>query len=243
MANFGKKTTDQAAPAFGKRPASPQRRVSDGPSVPQSSELSAEAMAFLNKERAGHRSDDPQFDTAARAAYEAPASRSDKGMTTAGKPVSGLRILSYLIDTMIISVPFFIIMWPSLLSSLEAYSAAAIGGVSEAKAQLELMELFAWHALVRCAYSVGMEATKQATLGKMAVGIVVTNKHGEKPGLFTVIMRNTIGRAALNLIPLCMGYFMLLFDKNKKGLHDMISGSMVCKKDKSGQMATAEIFA
>jgi uncharacterized RDD family membrane protein YckC len=88
-----------------------------------------------------------------------------------------------------------------------------------------------------------MEATKQATLGKMAVGIVVTNKHGEKPGLFTVIMRNTIGRAALNLIPLCMGYFMILFDKNKKGPHDMISGSMVCKKDPAEQMSTAEIFA
>jgi uncharacterized RDD family membrane protein YckC len=135
-------------------------------------------------------------------------------------------------------------MWPTIGPALGAYFNTPLDSPAEAKAYMVLFEVAVIHAIIRATYAIILEGSHfHATLGKMAMGVVVTNKHGAKPGLFTVIMRNTLGRLALNLIPFYAGYSLLMFNKEKKGLHDMISGSMVCTKAPLAQSSVSEVFA
>ena len=69
---------------------------------------------------------------------------------------------------------------------------------------------------------------KQATLGKMALGIVVTDVNGS---------RITFGRAngrywskIVSALILLVGYLMAAFTEKKQALHDMMSGCLVVQK-------------
>ena len=78
-------------------------------------------------------------------------------------------------------------------------------------------------------YSALMEASnKQATLGKMALGIIVTDEFGN---------RISFGRATgrhfakwISAIILLIGYIMVAFTEKKQGLHDMIAGTLVVNR-------------
>lgn len=69
---------------------------------------------------------------------------------------------------------------------------------------------------------------KQATFGKMALGLVVTDENGD---------RITFGKAAVRYVAkivsgliLLIGYLMQPFTAKKQALHDMIAGTLVFKK-------------
>ncbi len=78
-------------------------------------------------------------------------------------------------------------------------------------------------------YYASMESsTKQATLGKMALGIKVTDLNQK---------RISFGRASgrffskiLSGLILGIGFIMIAFTEKKQGLHDSISGCLVVKK-------------
>jgi len=69
---------------------------------------------------------------------------------------------------------------------------------------------------------------KQATLGKMAVGIMVTDVNG---------YRLTFGKASgryfakyLSLLTFFIGYIVVAFTDKKQALHDLVAGTLVIKK-------------
>jgi uncharacterized RDD family membrane protein YckC len=71
-------------------------------------------------------------------------------------------------------------------------------------------------------------SARQATLGKMALGIVVTDLDGNRIGF---------GRATgryfakiLSALILLIGFIMAAFTQKKQGLHDIIAGTLVVKK-------------
>jgi uncharacterized RDD family membrane protein YckC len=71
-------------------------------------------------------------------------------------------------------------------------------------------------------------SVKQATLGKLAIGIIVTDLQGS---------RITFGRATgryfgkiLSSLILSIGYIMAGFTEKKQALHDMIAGCLVVMK-------------
>jgi len=80
--------------------------------------------------------------------------------------------------------------------------------------------------LLAFAYRAGMESSAfQATLGKLAVRLRVTDLEGK---------RISFGRAAgryfakfLSMLALGLGYVMVGFDEEKQGLHDRIAGTLV----------------
>jgi len=79
---------------------------------------------------------------------------------------------------------------------------------------------------VNVAYYALMESSaRQATLGKMAVGIKVGNEQGGRiSGL------NAVGRYFSKIISaliLCIGYIMAAFDVKKQALHDKIASTVV----------------
>lgn len=75
-------------------------------------------------------------------------------------------------------------------------------------------------------YFAAMESSeKQATLGKMAVGIRVGDENGNR-----ITLGNAIGRyfaKILSALILCIGFLMVAWDKRKQGLHDKIASTIV----------------
>lgn len=80
--------------------------------------------------------------------------------------------------------------------------------------------------ILNVAYYAGMESSdKQATLGKMAVGIKVGDANGEK-----ISFANALGRyfaKILSTIILLIGYIMAAFDEKKQALHDKLANTYV----------------
>ena len=71
-------------------------------------------------------------------------------------------------------------------------------------------------------------SAKQATLGKLAVGIKVGKENGEK-----LSFGNALGRylsKILSAITLCIGFMMVGWDKKNQALHDKIAKTYVFKK-------------
>ena len=231
---FGKKTSATAAAT--KRPAR---------SAP-SAELSAEAQAFLQRERQskGAQSGSPQ--PAGRRPYEeaAPGKASADG-ASAGKPVWGRRVIARLVDEFLIWTLIFLMFHDGLGRAFRLYIEGTPGSATENAAVLSLLGYALLWGLIECVYNIVMEASRyQATLGKLMVGAVVTDRNGGKPGLGGVIMRNTVGRFFANMVPFYAGYVMGLFRKDRRCLHDIMSGTMVRKRDPAGATAGySEVFA
>ncbi len=80
--------------------------------------------------------------------------------------------------------------------------------------------------LVGILYTTLMESSeKQATLGKMAVGIKVGDEFGNR-----ISFGNALGRyfaKFLSVITLFIGFMMVGWDAKKQGLHDKVAGTYV----------------
>jgi uncharacterized RDD family membrane protein YckC len=76
------------------------------------------------------------------------------------------------------------------------------------------------------AYRAGMESSSyQATLGKLAVRLKVTDEHGNRLSFARATARHFA--KYLSLMSFGIGYFMVGFDEEKQGLHDRIAGTRV----------------
>ena len=72
---------------------------------------------------------------------------------------------------------------------------------------------------------------KQATLGKMMVGIVVSDLAGDRIS-FGKASGRYLGKI-VSAILLMIGYLMAAFTKRKQALHDIMAGCLVIRKPKS----------
>lgn len=79
-------------------------------------------------------------------------------------------------------------------------------------------------------------SSKQATLGKMALGIVVTDLNGNRISFGRATGRH-FGKIISGMI-LCIGFLMAGFTKKKQALHDIIAGCLVVRK--RGEKETKE---
>lgn len=83
--------------------------------------------------------------------------------------------------------------------------------------------------LINLLYYALMESSKhQATLGKMALGIKVTDTNGERLD-FTKAMIRQLGKIISSFI-FMIGYIMAAFTEKKQALHDMIANTYVVLK-------------
>jgi uncharacterized RDD family membrane protein YckC len=69
----------------------------------------------------------------------------------------------------------------------------------------------------------------QGTLGKMALGIIVTDMNGDRIG-FGKATGRFFGKMISSLI-LGIGYLMCIWTENKQCLHDMMAGCLLYKKN------------
>jgi uncharacterized RDD family membrane protein YckC len=95
-------------------------------------------------------------------------------------------------------VQFYTMMWPAFLASF----------------------VLAWWYYALCESS-----PWQATVGKLALGIRVTDMQGQRLTLGRALIRYPA--MLLSQVILCIGYIMVAFTQRKQGLHDMIAGTLV----------------
>jgi uncharacterized RDD family membrane protein YckC len=92
---------------------------------------------------------------------------------------------------------------------------------------MSVASLISW--VVNLLYFSFMESSKfQATIGKLALGIIVTDVGGQKLDFVKALIRN-ISKIISSCI-LFIGYLMAAFTEKKQALHDMIAGTLVVNK-------------
>jgi len=83
--------------------------------------------------------------------------------------------------------------------------------------------------IIQVLYFTFMESSKmQATVGKMALGLKVTDLEGNKLDFTKALVRNLC--RILSNITMLIGYIIAAFTEKKQALHDMIAGTLVLKK-------------
>ena len=87
-----------------------------------------------------------------------------------------------------------------------------------------------WDYSFSVIYFVLMESSaKQATIGKMVLGIKVTDLNGAR-----ITPLRALGRQfamGVSFVMLCIGFVMAGFTARKQALHDMLAGTLVVNRD------------
>lgn len=78
-------------------------------------------------------------------------------------------------------------------------------------------------------YALQESSPHQATVGKRALGIITTTDRGERLSFGNATGR-FFARLLTHLVPLLIGYLMMLWTEKKQTLHDMVAGTVVLKK-------------
>ena len=149
-----------------------------------------------------------------------------------------LRFVAYLIDGLIVGAVQSIIIVPVLgmLGVSMAAMDSNMGGMSEEETIAGVIGMFSAMGttfliagIVGIVYYTIMEASKfQATFGKMALGLQVTDMDGKPLDFGKAFLRN-LGKIVSQMI-LFIGYIIAGFTDKKQALHDMIAGALVVKK-------------
>lgn len=139
------------------------------------------------------------------------------------------RLGAYLIDAIVISAVIFLIVaiffGTAYIGSPSAGN-VAFEGNPFAGVGIGGMLLFMVAAIL---YFVLLESSRwQATLGKRALGLIVTDEAGNRIGCGRAFGRY-LSKILSGLI-LYIGYLMILWTPKKQGLHDQIAGTLVIKK-------------
>lgn len=129
------------------------------------------------------------------------------------------RFAAVFIDGIIVVVVLFV---------CDIVVAAAVGSRTSAYTTIATALSFG----VSIAYYVGLESSQlQATIGKLALGIIVTDMHGRRVSPLRALGRY-LGKL-LSALTLLIGYLMAGFTEKKQALHDMIAGTLVVVKRSS----------
>ena len=122
------------------------------------------------------------------------------------------RLLAFAIDFIVLA---FVSLFVVGMSMLEGSTPAEVESLANG-----LGIIVAW------LYYAGMESSgNQATLGKMALGMRVTDENGSKVGFGKATGRH-FGKIISGMI-LLIGYIMAVFTQKKQALHDIMAGCVV----------------
>jgi uncharacterized RDD family membrane protein YckC len=83
-------------------------------------------------------------------------------------------------------------------------------------------------------YALMESSAKQATVGKMALGIMVTDVEGRRIGFGTATGRHFA--KILSALILGIGFLMVAFTERKQGLHDILAGTLVVRGQAPSQV-------
>jgi uncharacterized RDD family membrane protein YckC len=147
-----------------------------------------------------------------------------------------LRLVAHLIDDLLLGIGIGILVLLAVamvgVGSIRATFEGMSGENPELPAAMISAILFVGLAslLLGWIYNAGMESSRhQGTLGKMALGLSVTDLTGRPIG-FGLASGRYFAKIITGLIPLGIGYAMAGFTEKKQALHDMIASCLVLRK-------------
>lgn len=149
-----------------------------------------------------------------------------------------LRLIALIIDGIVVSIVEFIVFVP-LLSAL---GLGFVGAMSDMDMEEPGNIVGLVGAIVAAAgaywilataiqilyFSIMESSNSQATLGKMAMGIKVTDMQGGRLDFTKAFLRNFC--KLISNFTLLIGYIMAGFTEKRQALHDLIAGALVVKK-------------
>ncbi|MCJ2187820.1 RDD family protein [Novosphingobium beihaiensis] len=151
------------------------------------------------------------------------------------------RVLAYLIDFVILYIASTVLMMilgmGAMFSSLAGEQAQMAAAMSMGLVMMAISLIGNW------LYFALMESSSlQATVGKLAVGLVVTDQNGKRLS-FARATGRYFAKILSGLI-LFIGYIMVAFTERKQGLHDLIAGTLVWKtRDPRSVVQHEDVFA
>lgn len=133
-----------------------------------------------------------------------------------------VRLAAYCIDSVIVfaGLLFVRLFISGITAALEG---TALGGNVLFQYTLKDILLYVFHVLyfILCTYLTG------TTLGKRAMNLrVVSVDEGQRLSLLDVVYRETVGRFLCSL-SIGIGYIIVGFDREKRGIHDMLCDTRV----------------
>ena len=131
------------------------------------------------------------------------------------------RFAAFFIDWLIYSIPLVILQ-------LTLINPALIHEDAHAYLMFHILLNIVAALMVWIYFSAFESSSKQATPGKMALGIKVTDLNGRRIG-FGKATGRYFGKIVSGVI-LGMGFIMIAFTEKKQGLHDKMSGCLVVNK-------------
>ena len=158
---------------------------------------------------------------------------------TLPSPYAGfwLRVVAHLIDGIVLGVIFGVLFLIGLafvgIGSMETMVRGMHNGDGEPPVALVLMLIFVFFLSIVASwiYSAYLESSpNQGTLGKMALGLIVTDLQGRRIS-FGHATGRFFAKIITGLIPLGIGYMMAGFTEKKQALHDMIAATLVLRKN------------
>jgi uncharacterized RDD family membrane protein YckC len=148
-----------------------------------------------------------------------------------------LRLLAFIIDNAILGLGFVLVLIPLIFltglhklledfhpdEDMSNVGIVMLVGILLLAATISLILTWLYHAF--------MESSDwQATLGKKALGLVVTDMAGQRVSFGRSSGRH-FGKMITNLIPAFLGYIMAAFTDKRQALHDMLSGCLVLRRN------------
>jgi uncharacterized RDD family membrane protein YckC len=148
-----------------------------------------------------------------------------------------LRVVAHIIDGIVLGVIFLVLFLIGLafvgMGSMETMVRGMHNGDGEPPVALVLMLIFTFFLSIVASwiYSAYLESSpNQGTLGKMALGLIVTDLQGRRIS-FGHATGRFFAKIITGLIPLGIGYMMAGFTEKKQALHDMIAATLVLRKN------------
>ncbi len=153
-----------------------------------------------------------------------------------------LRFVAYFIDRLIVGFISFVVILPMLaIFGISLFSMSRLTDLSNfeslddgAKFALIMGVIAAYSIFIIIAviiswlyYSLMESSQRQATLGKLAAGIKVTDLNGNR-----ISFLQATGRYFAKILSGLMfgiGYLMIIFTEKKQGLHDILAGTLVVR--------------
>jgi uncharacterized RDD family membrane protein YckC len=148
------------------------------------------------------------------------------------------RFAAYVIDSLIVSAAIFALFIPIVLMTGVAAHLGALqhqrGDELDPAAAAALFTIFFVFAgiavLMSWLYHAYLESgEKQATWGKSAMGLYVTDLAGQRIS-FARATGRFFAKIITGMIPLFIGWIMAAFTERRQALHDMIAGTVVLKR-------------
>jgi uncharacterized RDD family membrane protein YckC len=145
------------------------------------------------------------------------------------------RVLAYFIDAIVLYFPFALLEIPfGMRTAYDALNAKVLSAGTDMQAALSAYQHFyaeQWPYFLTTLiagwlyFAVCESSAWQATVGKLALGMRVTDLNGAR-----ISFARALGRYGGKLISgfiFCVGFLLVAFTKRKQGLHDMLASTLV----------------